>query len=257
MKILIVIDESNFYHPTYILELYTKFKKRNYDVEVGLVTKISSKSNIEKYLIKNLFKLHLREILLLGSKKLFYLLTDRIFRIFSIFFSVKSVIKKFKIPFFEIHYDINNDHYIYKISQIKPDIIISSCSVIFGNEILKIPKYGCLNRHTSLLPSYAGIYPVFHSISDGNKWSGVTIHLMSSKIDAGKILAQEKILNFQNNLSKIYKNGFAVSAGLTIKAIDNLLSSKEIVENVYKKNYFSFPDDSRWVEFRKNKGKFI
>ena len=80
---------------------------------------------------------------------------------------------------------------------------------------------------------------------------------MSNKIDQGKILAQEKILNNQNNLSKIYKEGFFKSAKLIIKGIDILLKKKKIIQYNYNKSYFSFPNDSRWIKFRKNKGRFI
>lgn len=257
MKILIVIDETNFYHPYFFFDLYQRLKKRKYNISVGLVTKVKKKNSIEKYLLKNLSKLYLSEILLLGIKKLFFLSTDKILVNFNIFFSVKSIINRFKIDFFEIHYDINQKKYLKKIEKIKPNLIISSCSIIFKKKILKIPKYGCINRHTALLPSYGGVYPVFQSIADGKKYSGITVHLMSNKIDQGKILAQEKILNKQNNLSKIYKEGFSKSAKLIIKGIDILLKKKKIIQYNYNKSYFSFPNNSRWIKFRKNKGRFI
>ena len=256
MKILIIIDETNFYHPNFFFNLYKKLKKRKYKINVGLVTKIKDKNSIEKYLIRNISKLYLKEILFLGFKKIFFKLTDKFFKVFNIFFSVKSVITKFNIDFFEINYEINQKNYLKKIKKFKPDLIISSCSVIFGKEILKIPRYGCINRHTSFLPSYGGLYPVFQSITDKNKYSGVTIHLMTDKIDQGKILAQKKILNTDNNLSKIYNNAFLQSTELVIKAIDNLILKKYCAE-ISKKSYFSFPSKERWKKFRKNKGKFI
>ena len=219
--------------------------------------KSKKKNSIEKYLLNNIFKLYLKEILLLGIKKIFFVSTDKLLVNFKIFFSVKSIIKKFKINFFEIHYDINKKIYLDIIKNIKPDLIISSCSVIFKKKILNIPKYGCINRHTALLPSYGGLYPVFQSIADGKKYSGITVHLMSNKIDQGKILAQEKILNTQNNLSKIYKEGFLKSAKLIIKSIDVLLLKKKTDQNNYEKSYFSFPTTLRWIKFRKNRGRFV
>ena len=43
MKILIIIDETNFYHPSFFLDLYKRLKKRKYNVCVGLVTKVKKK----------------------------------------------------------------------------------------------------------------------------------------------------------------------------------------------------------------------
>ena len=79
---------------------------------------------------------------------------------------------------------------------------------------------------------------------------------MTRKIDDGEILAQRKIYNVDNNLSKIYKKGFEISSDLILKSLRNLLK-KKYKKKKYKKKYFSFPNDERWKEFRKNNGKFI
>ncbi len=255
-KILIVIDETNFYHPAFFFDLYKKLKSSNYEIFVGLVTEVSKKNSIEKYLFRNIKKLYFIEILKLGLKKIFFICTEKIFRNFKIFFSVKSVIKKFDIKYFEIKNDINKEEYINKIIDIKPDLIISSCSLIFKNRILDIPFYGCINRHSSLLPSFGGVYPVFHSIAKGNNICGVTVHCMTSKIDDGKILSQEKILITDKNLSKIYKECFSKSANLVIEGVNNLINNKFLIIE-QEKSYFSFPNNNDWKEFRKNNGRFI
>ena len=255
-KILVIIDETNFYHPQFFYDLYQRLKSKNYEISVGLISKVKEKNSIEKYLLKNILKLNLNEVLKLGIKKIFFTSTKKIFSKFNIFFSVKSVILKFKINFFEIKYDINEIKYINKIIDINPDLIISSCSLIFKEKILSLPKYGCINRHSSLLPSNGGVYSVFHSISKGEKYSGVTIHCMTNKIDQGKILAQKKILNKDNNMSKIYKDCFSNSSELILMAINNLINDKYL-EQIYIKNYNSFPNNDDWNAFRKNNGKFI
>lgn len=194
--------------------------------------------------------------MLLSIKKIFFNYTKQIFSKFNIFFSVKLVLLKFNIDFFEIEFDINKIKYLKKIYEINPDLIISSCSLIFYNKILSLPKFGCINRHSSLLPNNGGLYPIFHAISKGEQYSGITIHYMTSKIDQGKILAQKKILNRDNNLSKIYKDCFLKSSELILLAINNL-ENKRYLKEKYKKSYNSFPNNDDWKAFRKNKGKFI
>ena len=45
MKIFLILDETNFYHPQFTHSLIEKLKLRNYEVEVGLVTKIKDKNS--------------------------------------------------------------------------------------------------------------------------------------------------------------------------------------------------------------------
>jgi methionyl-tRNA formyltransferase len=75
-----------------------------------------------------------------------------------------------------------------------PDLIVSySCPYKIGNELLSIPRIGSLNCHSSLLPAYAGVCTYVHVLAEGQTTTGVTVHEMVSRFDAGRILAQEKI----------------------------------------------------------------
>ena len=132
------------------------------------------------------------------------------------------------INYFYVENDINKSSYLQIIRNFKPDIIISSCSVVFKRELLNIPRLGCINRHSSLLPSYGGVYPIFNAIADGKNYSGVTIHRMTEKIDVGEILAQEKIYFDNKNLSKIYSKCFSISTDLIFAALENLKKGKFI-----------------------------
>ena len=133
----------------------------------------------------------------------------------------------------------------------------NSSSLIFGKEILNVPKHTCLNRHTSLLPSYAGLWPVLQAISNNEQETGVTIHQMTSKIDSGKIYSQKKIdISNNKNVSQIYKIAFKISSGLVVDAIENLTSVKKVSIVKRKSSYYSFPTKADWSNFRKNGGKF-
>jgi methionyl-tRNA formyltransferase len=260
MRVLIVIDETPFYHPNFVNDLIKNLKSKDFEVFGGNVVQIEKKNSIEKYLISNFYRMHFNEILILSLKKIFFSILNIIFPkgLNNKFFSVKAAFKKNKVNFFNIKKNINKEKYLKKIIDINPDLIISSNSLIFGTDILKIPKHGCLNRHTALLPSYGGIWPVLQAISHNESKTGVSIHQMNNKIDDGAIYAQSEIdISYNKNMSTIYKAAFSISSQLIINAIDNLLNKKKELISSGNKSYFSFPTKQEWSNFRKNGGRFV
>ena len=260
MRVLVVADETSFYQPNFINDLIKDLKKKNFQIYGCYATKIDNKNNIEKYLISKFYRLYFYEIIFLSFKSILYLFLSYIFPygFKNNFFSIKSVFKKNKINFFNIKRNINEEKYLNKIKEMKPDLIINSSSLIFSEEVIKIPSLACLNRHTSLLPSYRGLLPVMHAISNNEKAIGVTVHKMTPQIDGGEIYAQKEI-NISNNkkVLLIYEIAFSISSALIIEAINNLVNKKPPMPKLKEKSYFTFPTKMQWVNFRKNGGKFI
>ncbi len=64
---------------------------------------------------------------------------------------------------------------------------------IIKQELLDVPKLGCINIHGSLLPLYRGAAPIQRALMDGVSETGITIIAMNSKMDAGDILKMGKI----------------------------------------------------------------
>ncbi|MDA8123394.1 MAG: formyltransferase [Deltaproteobacteria bacterium] len=64
---------------------------------------------------------------------------------------------------------------------------------MLGKEILSLPRLCAMNLHGSLLPKYRGRAPVNWVLVKGETETGVTLHLMTEKPDAGDIVAQEAV----------------------------------------------------------------
>lgn len=71
--------------------------------------------------------------------------------------------------------------------------IVVAYGKIIPENILNLPELGSINVHYSLLPKYRGASPVESVILADEKETGVTIQKMVYKMDAGPILAQEKV----------------------------------------------------------------
>ncbi len=68
--------------------------------------------------------------------------------------------------------------------------VVAAFGQILSQEILDMPKYGCVNVHASLLPKYRGAAPIQWSIINGDDRTGVTIMQMNAGLDTGDILTQ-------------------------------------------------------------------
>jgi methionyl-tRNA formyltransferase len=109
------------------------------------------------------------------------------------FRSVEGLAKKYDIP---VHTpeSVNTPDWIARIRSWAPDLIFSFYyRNMINEEILGIPRLGAFNMHGSLLPKYRGRVPINWAILHGEKETGVTLHHMVKRADAGDIVDQEVV----------------------------------------------------------------
>jgi methionyl-tRNA formyltransferase len=83
---------------------------------------------------------------------------------------------------------------IEAIRAMRPEVIVvAAYGQILPNELLALPKFGCVNIHASLLPAYRGAAPINWAIINGEMRTGITIMQMDEGMDTGAVLAQEGI----------------------------------------------------------------
>ncbi|MFA5109030.1 MAG: methionyl-tRNA formyltransferase [Patescibacteria group bacterium] len=114
------------------------------------------------------------------------------------------------------------------IKNLKPDlIIIIAYGQIIPQEILDIPRYGCLNIHASLLPRYRGAAVLNAPILNGDKETGVTIMKIDAGLDTGPILRQAKIqLNGREILEDVHDRLAKLGAEILIPTILDFVAGK-------------------------------
>ncbi|MBR1461326.1 hypothetical protein IJ596_06825 [bacterium] len=93
-------------------------------------------------------------------------------------------------------------------------------------ETYNIPKIASVNVHPSMLPKYRGPNPYMQTILHGENYSGVTLHLMNEKFDAGAILKQKKIPIYENDTSKELKDRTIREARTLVTELLNDLNEK-------------------------------
>lgn len=90
--------------------------------------------------------------------------------------------------------DVNHPLWVDRITELKPEIIFSFYyRNLLGEAILNSARIGAFNLHGSLLPAYRGRAPLNWVLVNGETQTGVTLHRMISRADAGAIIAQQAV----------------------------------------------------------------
>lgn len=80
-----------------------------------------------------------------------------------------------------------------ELSSLGPDlIVVAAYGLYIPADMLAAPRLGCLNIHPSLLPRYRGPSPVASAILSGDDVTGVTLMVVTERMDAGPIVAQRE-----------------------------------------------------------------
>ncbi|MBO4590931.1 MAG: methionyl-tRNA formyltransferase, partial [Eubacterium sp.] len=106
---------------------------------------------------------------------------------------------------------------------LNPDIIVvAAYGQILSEEILNIPKYGCINIHASLLPKYRGASPIEASIINGDEKTGVTIMYMAKGLDTGDIISQVETHIGKHNTETLTAELSKLGAELVVSTMKSL-----------------------------------
>jgi len=259
MRIIIVTQNEHLYLPVMLNNIFSGWRKGDFTGIVILEGETSSK-NLRKYSKI----LTLREILsfsfLLLKNKLMEVL-DRITRHRMMNqHSLESVATVYNVPIYRTA-DINSKEFMKTLEMLKIDLIISiAAPQIFREQLLNLPRLGCINVHCSPLPKYRGLLPSFWVLARNEKETGVTIHYMNQDLDDGDIILQEGVPvyaedTFHSLVSRIKSN---VAPRLLIRALKFI--EKDTVTRIQndKKlaSCFSFPKKEDVRQFRENGRRF-
>jgi UDP-4-amino-4-deoxy-L-arabinose formyltransferase/UDP-glucuronic acid dehydrogenase (UDP-4-keto-hexauronic acid decarboxylating) len=129
------------------------------------------------------------------------------------FDSVADLALELDIPVYAAD-DINHPKWVEKIRSLQPDFLFSFYyRDIIKRAILDIPRMGCLNLHGSLLPGYRGRAPINWVLVNGETESGVTLHYMTEKADAGDIVCQQVVPILEEDTATTLNTRMVQAAG--------------------------------------------
>lgn len=144
---------------------------------------------------------------------------------------VKVYAEEHNLPVYQPE-KIKTAEFTEKLRQMQPDlIIVVAFGQILSQEILDIPKFGCINVHASLLPRWRGAAPIHWSIIGGDTETGVTTMYMDAGLDTGDMILKAKtVITPEMTTAQLHDALMMQGADLlieTIQSIENGTVSRE------------------------------
>ena len=130
-------------------------------------------------------------------------------------------------------------------------VIVGTWRERIKKEVYDIPKIATVNFHPSLLPKYRGPNPYLQTILHGEKFTGVTLHLLDKNYDTGAILLQEKFPILDSDTSKELRERTVVFARkMVADFINNYSNLIPQAQNEEEATYFkNISGDEKMIDF--------
>lgn len=113
---------------------------------------------------------------------------------------------------------------VERLKSIDADVfVVAAFGQFLSEEILNIPKYGCINVHGSLLPAYRGAAPIQRSIMNGDMVTGVTVMRMDKGMDSGDIISETEVeITEEDNETTMYEKLAKEGADLLVATLPEI-----------------------------------
>jgi methionyl-tRNA formyltransferase len=118
--------------------------------------------------------------------------------------------------------------------------LVLAFAQFLGSRILKMPKFGCFNIHTSILPKYRGAAPIQYALLNGDTSTGVSIQKMVKEMDAGDLV------HFDEISISADENGESLYSRLKLQAA---ISTQSLIEKIQNNKLIYTPQDPSGVSF--------
>ena len=113
--------------------------------------------------------------------------------------------------------------------------VVVAYGQLLSQEILDMPKIGCINGHGSLLPAYRGAAPIQQCLVNGESQTGMTTMLMDIGMDTGAMLLKSTLdVGLLENAHELADRLSTMSADLLIETLPKLAKGElqpEIQDN--------------------------
>jgi methionyl-tRNA formyltransferase len=136
--------------------------------------------------------------------------------------SMNKIARRERLPV--VYIDKMSEEELAPLAALAPDIVlVSGFAIILKPPLLNLPRVGCVNMHSSLLPRHRGPNPFTAVILAGETESGVTFHVMEEGIDTGDILDQSRFeVSSTDAMVDVYQRACARASERVVPLMDRI-----------------------------------
>lgn len=119
---------------------------------------------------------------------------------------------------------VRESEIVQKLKELNADIfIVVAYGQILSQEVIDIPRFGCINVHGSLLPKYRGAAPIQWAIINGDMKTGVTIMYMEKALDSGDMILKVPMdIEENETFGTLYDKMKDIGASALLKALESI-----------------------------------
>jgi methionyl-tRNA formyltransferase len=143
---------------------------------------------------------------------------------------VAEYAKLHKLPLYQVENINREDAVLAELETKKIDFfLVLAFAQFLGSRILNMPRLGCFNIHTSILPKYRGAAPIQYALLNEDTSTGVSIQKMVKQMDAGDLVHfQELAISPSETGGQLYTRLKFQAALSTNTLIESILNDKLI-----------------------------
>lgn len=131
---------------------------------------------------------------------------------------------------------LKDPEFIDELKSLSPDLIVVVAFRILPKNIFKLPRFGSINLHASLLPKYRGAAPINWAVINGERETGVTTFFLQEKVDTGSVIMQKSIdILTDDNAGTVHDKLMSIGANVVFDTVD-LIENTNGAPPVFKQN---------------------
>lgn len=111
------------------------------------------------------------------------------------------------------------------LAALQPDLmIVAAYGLILPQNVLDIPRLGCLNVHASLLPRWRGAAPIQAAILSGDETTGVCLMRMTAGLDCGPVFSSASVaIGANESAAELHDRLAALGGELLLKDLQKII----------------------------------